>query len=416
MKKVLISFVGKNKYTGTRYRMGESVYETDFFPEAAKQFCNPDFFCLIMTEKSYEHHGEKPENLNAKVINIPDGKNEEEIWKIFNIISEEVSRVAGEHETVELSIDITHGFRSLPLIALAIAVYLRSIKNINISNILYGAFDAKDENTNESPVFELSTFAELIEWAFAVSQLVKNGNASSITNLMKKIHDKSYRSNYFHKSKHLKTAAQRLEDLTEALAINHIGEAVEKAKGITDVFSKSLEDVYTLPEAAPIKEIISLIPERFKLLEEANGELFNENGFKAHCEAIKYYLENSQYVQAITVAREAFISKFCILFDYSNILDYKNDRKIIEEHLGSLSSKMKEIGQNPSNYKIGKLWNDISGLRNEIDHAFMRENPTPSKTAINKVTEICKQVIEFLGMSSDELKNKYPDLLTYNNK
>jgi len=56
------------------------------------------------------------------MVDIPDGKDEDELWKIFSIIVDEVQ--PGD----EILFDITHGFRSLPFIAFLTVAYLKEVK------------------------------------------------------------------------------------------------------------------------------------------------------------------------------------------------------------------------------------------------------------------------------------------------
>lgn len=64
-------------------------------------------------------------------VDIPSGKSKAELRQIF---------------------DVTHGFRSLPMLPLLASAFLRVAKNIKMQDIMYGAFDARDEN-NQVPLF-----------------------------------------------------------------------------------------------------------------------------------------------------------------------------------------------------------------------------------------------------------------------
>ncbi|HIC96177.1 TPA: TIGR02221 family CRISPR-associated protein [Candidatus Bipolaricaulota bacterium] len=108
-------------------------------------------------------------NISARVkeVRIPSGKNEQEIWDIFSTIVNEIE------EKDELYLDITHAFRSLPLLATVIINYLKVMKNIQVRAISYGAMEAVgdiwtvkqiDIEQRDIPVFNLLPFDQLLDF------------------------------------------------------------------------------------------------------------------------------------------------------------------------------------------------------------------------------------------------------------
>jgi CRISPR-associated Csx2 family protein len=70
-----------------------------------------------------------------KQVRIQDGKSEAEIWDIFN----QVYSILECEDRVTM--DITHAFRSIPMLAIVLLNYARALKQISISGIHYGAFE-----------------------------------------------------------------------------------------------------------------------------------------------------------------------------------------------------------------------------------------------------------------------------------
>jgi CRISPR-associated Csx2 family protein len=68
-------------------------------------------------------------------VDIPDGKSEEELWEIFEAISKAVQ------EGDEIVFDITHGFRSLPMIAMLTIAYLKQVKGVKVQHVVYGVYE-----------------------------------------------------------------------------------------------------------------------------------------------------------------------------------------------------------------------------------------------------------------------------------
>ena len=63
----------------------------------------------------------------------------------------------------QIILDVTHGFRSLPMLIFVVAAYLRQMKYVVLERVVYGAYEAKDENYN-APVFDLTLMVELMDW------------------------------------------------------------------------------------------------------------------------------------------------------------------------------------------------------------------------------------------------------------
>jgi len=216
MAHVYISFLGTNDYLPCRYVLnGQSSGSVRFVQEALMNFCcrtwQPDDRILIFTTPFASSRnwidnghmdrktGNVPErkgikrcladmNLPAPVkqISIPDGKTENEIWDIFNIVFEHLQTED------ELTIDITHAFRSIPLLALVVVNYARAMKHITLRGIYYGALEvlggieqAKKLPPDKRlvPVFDLTAFDSLMEWSYAVDRFIESGDARSVGRL-----------------------------------------------------------------------------------------------------------------------------------------------------------------------------------------------------------------------------------------
>lgn len=92
-------------------------------------------------------------------IDIPDGNDEAELNTIFETMFQAIRN--GE----EVYFDVTHGFRVLPMLALAVINYARPIKNIGIGAITYGAFNMKHPETTS--LLDLTYCSRIMEWTGA---------------------------------------------------------------------------------------------------------------------------------------------------------------------------------------------------------------------------------------------------------
>jgi CRISPR-associated DxTHG motif protein len=65
-------------------------------------------------------------------VDIPEGRSEQELWEIFDRVASAVD----EGDTILL--DITHAFRSIPMIVFAVAAYLRRTKGGRLPTLSMG--------------------------------------------------------------------------------------------------------------------------------------------------------------------------------------------------------------------------------------------------------------------------------------
>ena len=155
MKIKLLSFLGTSNYTMVNYVIDDLVYSSPFIQEALidhiirgnneKSEIELILFCTKQAEnKNYQELKDRldhyKEYFDLRIQRIPFGKNEDEIWEIFDLMVENIE------DRDEIYLDITHGFRSLPMMATAIVDYAEQIYDIKLIDIFYGAYEAKDDD------------------------------------------------------------------------------------------------------------------------------------------------------------------------------------------------------------------------------------------------------------------------------
>lgn len=105
---------------------------------------------------------------------IKEGKSAEEIWDTFKTVFRHVE------DGDLISFDITHSFRSIPVMGLACLQYARTLRNVTLEGVYYGAFEARDAEANTPPIFDLTPFLQLMEWSQAVNEFVKFGQCGAL--------------------------------------------------------------------------------------------------------------------------------------------------------------------------------------------------------------------------------------------
>lgn len=386
---IALSFLGTGNYQEVIYfdSISNIKFQTKYFTEALFNIYKPEKIYLVMTSDAQsKHSSELRTKINFEPVLIPTGKSTDEIWEMFSLITDSIP------ENSELIIDITHGFRSQPMIALAIAIFLRVVKNVSIKKIVYGAFEAKNEN-NEAPIFDLTSFINLIDWSYAIDMFIKYGHGNLLSKLLDNIHQQIRIEQ--HQFTNLKNFGSLLEKLTESLTFIRPQEVSKYGKELPLKINRVKNDIKEFHEAKPLQYLFEKIPSSFTSLVLEDENLFSEAGFKMQSEMIKYYLGTQQYVQAITLCREFIVSLVCRKLGLK--FNKREDRIAAEERLNEWTSfYSKGVKLEEFISILADLWGKIRDARNDINHAGMRESVAPASNLKKNIINYCIQTIKLL--------------------
>lgn len=436
MAKVYISFLGTNNYLACNYlnNEGQRVTNVKYVQEATiKMNClEYDKYIFLLTDQArknnwtdkteivtndsnvseIDHEGLKSRLLKflnrEKIIeqHIPEGFTEEQIWEIFVII---YKHIAPKDEIV---IDVTHAFRSLPMLAIVLINYLKSLKSVTISGLYYGAFEALGtyavakeiplENRDVN-ILNLIAFSQLQDWSVAAHSLVKYGNSDKIVELTQT------QINPILKATSGKdTAASNLRKFANNLS--PIFDSIRASRGKNISYNKSygiLNELLPLIKKdfiAPLSPIIDLIEERIANMESNDSVL---NSFRA----VNWCIEFGWIQQGYTILVESIIT--AVLRDvHLDDLDILN-RTLASQAFIILYNKYtedrwaRESKENPEKTKkihssvlLNKLlseYNILSDFRNDINHCGYRENSRDHIKLTNSLKEIyCKILAKIL--------------------
>lgn len=351
-RKVFLSFLGTGNYKECCYEskeMGQSK-TVKFVQEAivdlyCKDFTSKDKAYIFLTKDAEKTHWKTLKSIletkNIEFIGVkdtPEGYSEDEIWSIF----ESVFNVLKEDD--EITLDVTHGFRSLPMLQIVLLNYAKSLKNIEVKNILYGAFEAlgpsyniekRIPNANEriAPLLDLTSFSAIQDWTFAAESFIQTGQTKTITSLSKenikpiliesKGQDETARS--------IRWVMNSIKEIELTISTNR-GKMISEEKKLIQVQEK-LEELIKNDSSvfAPLKPILKQINNKFLPFDE-----------KPHWEAsVEWCIEHGLIQQGITQLQEGIISHVCSL----NNLNSSNlkHREIVGQAFNILDKEVNEL-------------------------------------------------------------------------
>jgi CRISPR-associated protein, TM1812 family len=263
-------------------------------------------------------------NLKAKVVdlNIPDGKNEDEMWEIFNIVFDFLKN------NDELYFDLTHSFRYLPMLILVLGNYSNFLKQTVIKHISYGNYEART-SSNLAPIVNLLPLAALQDWTFAAGQFLESGNIDKLKLLseqkfkpiLKETQGKD--DNARNLREYISNLSSVVDDFNTCRGINILkSESLKKFAEIQKNITKTI-----IP---PLNPILKKIEESLSVFDKKCNV---ENGFYA----AKWCLNNNLYQQATTILNENIVSFICEKEKLN--WETRNNREIVSRALNIISQK-----------------------------------------------------------------------------
>lgn len=110
---------------------------------------------------------EKVLGIPARLRIIPYCRTEAEQVELLRILADEVRPDDRVH------LDVSHGFRHLPMLVLLAALYLEVVRGIRVAGIWYGAYNP---DTGKAPVHDLSGLLGIARWLQALQTYDKDGD------------------------------------------------------------------------------------------------------------------------------------------------------------------------------------------------------------------------------------------------
>lgn len=399
----LLTFLGTGHYETVTYTwQGKAAQPTNLFPIAASELFAPERVVVFVTKAAEQYRppkGEKCPTCNQvlsepkekqsyveqlkgqlgnslTVTRIPDGRSEAELWELF----ERVANAVEEGDTVLL--DVTHAFRSIPMVVLAVAAYLRRAKNVTIERIVYGAYEARDpfrdppRPEDRAPVFDLTPLLELLDWIGGAEALLKRGNAALIAERMIATHQTLRRTGAGMPEK-LKTLGQKLRTLSQTLHLSRPREVMRVAHELLPLLEAARGEFEQW--AKPFALLVDQVRRELEPLAFAEPDTLSQENLERQLRLVEYCLAKGLIVQAVTLAREWVVS-YVLLCRESGDWLRRSDRKEAEDALGAAVARLQGgtaepppewFAQLSQSSVLPQLWKELGQLRNDLAHCAM---------------------------------------------
>lgn len=253
------------------------------------------------------------------LVIIPYGRDMAEQIQIMELIAHHVP------ENAKVALDVTHGFRHLPMLGLVSAQYLQWLKGADIRGIYYGMYDP-DQRLGE--VYDLKGLLQLNGWVFALSQFDKDGDYGVFSDALR-------------------------QDGFSPVAIK----ALEKAA----FFERTFNVANARQQLSTFKrELGNALPGAGRLFTQAlkdRVEWSNSNNLQAHQRKLaRFYLDNGDFVRAAVFGVEAFLSSLM-----------RSDEQKYDYYVRNMAEKAFRDGRRGDSGHHGS-YEQLKAIRNALAH------------------------------------------------
>lgn len=380
--KVLLAGLGTSKYQEVPYLFGDHQIKSRFFSSALAQHFKPDLTLIMLTAEAKDHDNWKNEetgleaelkklNITYQPIDILTGKDEDELWAIFDAIARAIP--VGS----QVYLDVTHAFRTLGIIFLGCLVYLRTTKQVCVEGIYYGAFEAgKDQEPR--PVFDLTTFLSLMDWSYAVQAFDKTGDVSLLGSLLRERQAQLYTttSEKSDLPRKLTAVGNKLQNQAKALDLVRPDEIMQISDLLVLEIEKAANDI---PKwAKPFTVVLDRISTQAQTFALAKPREANINEhIKRQLALCRWYCTHGRFLAASVLQRELLLTWFMRQQEkYSAEQIFDLDTRLeVEKTLNRLERELRELkGITLAEVNVFDVWHRITDARNDISHVGMRKD------------------------------------------
>lgn len=426
MSKSFISILGTNNYLECRHsfngltsKQPVKYAQEDLIKFFCKDFDEQSEIRIFLTkdakEKNWLNDGHKDKDnkplpnkgleerlselsIKAKIktIDIHEGFNENEIWDNFQKIYDTIS------ENEEVIVDITHSFRSLPMLLITLLNYAKQLKKIKVLGIYYAAFESLGTiqevnkiNPEERivPILDLTSFSELQDWTNATFDFVNNANVKQIQKLINKSDKESTINDP--KTRFFPSAVvKKLDNLISDIALCR-GKDLSQFNfiGLKDKL-KELKNNQDIPAA--FIYLVDVIEEKISKFENDSGKLL--------ITITDWCIKHNLFQQAITLLQEFTIT--FVLNELKLDISNKTNRELVAQ---AFKIKSKDISINDWSYPANenqdtiknifnlylfknedlfKTFEKLSDIRNDVNHAGFLKDARSVKRIKNRLSKI----------------------------
>jgi CRISPR-associated protein Csx16 len=392
----LVTFLGTGNYSETVYRQAKrEATRTAYVGRALAELFEPRDVAVLATEEAEQRHGDSlKEALRAgnhpapRFVRIPAGRAPAELWQQFEAIKAEFRGSDGP-----VMLDITHGFRSQPFFAAAVATFVYAVDETPPNlRVCYAAYEAKNPNTGVAPIWELSEFVALLSWSQALAMFFKTGRADEAAKETQRLGEElakawakggrqGERPNLDALGKGLREFGADLETLRTGDLLLGRGTTQSSAARLLRVTQETKELAAT--HAPPLADILDRVAAMAEPITGAGYDLSGPEGRNSIAALAELYLRLGRYLEATAIVREGWVDLYA-------------PKAALVPAASNFDGRERERAEKRAN-EHDPTFREVTDRRNDLLHAQYR--PSAQKAA--DIAKTVESLVEKLRIASE---------------
>lgn len=410
-----LSFLGTGTYSPSRYYFDPArpSAPTPFLQEAILRSFLLDFWqpedriYTFTTQGAFDKNYRALEDVlkqlqgegkigHYEAVSIADGNTVEEIWSVFKTIYDTLKDLP---DGSKVYLDITYGFRPLPMLGMVLLNYVQTLHNIAVEQIFYGNFEVgklqKDEaGLPQSPIIDLRPFLELQEWTTASRAFFKGGNTALLKDLIARTDT---------------AIADRLNDFAQAI-LTCRGQLLNRDLDI-DALKQDILTLKSQAIGAQLRPLLEKVEQQLMPFHSQN----TLNGIRA----VEWCIANGLIQQGYTFLQETLKSyllehtfagsprKEAILIDHkwrevasyalNGSAQWEIEQKMMDSGIAAnYRYKVYQLHKTVLDTGLDAYYRDLTGrgkgLRNDINHCGFRKNYASPEALAFELSYLLSQI------------------------
>lgn len=447
MSKVFITALGVGTYAECAYQLGD-LTEKDRFEEKAllrllkskgisydrvvvfmsKESCNDNWDAYVRGGKtSSEIEGLRPfleaqfPDAQLVPVIIPTARSESEVKEIFRLMYQSIE------EDDAITFDVTHGFRTMPLLFSPLLDFARETKHITVDAMYYGAYESRNEE-GVAPIFDVTNYFNIPELVTATHCFNSFGNGKQLQRITRDLNRKAQKENVLDDTYQLAyNTADSMENFASTIRTNRGSNHKDFKKSIM----VAQERVKLNRERLKRKTTEDFSPMNMLLLNALDAtKAFDEKTmFHTGLESVKWCIDKGLVQQGYTDLMESIITYTCKNFGYGERIDDYIREKVVAVALNSFkgvpldsekaarsaaieeskkyAKKLSNVDRENFNDIVSGVSLELVGLvqkveeyRSDINEFGMRSKPIDSDEFERALVDLYEEACQIMGYSA----------------
>jgi len=391
----LVTFLGTGNYSEAVYCLGElRATGTAYVGRALAELLKPREVAVLATEEAEQRHGDglkkalRAGNHPApRFVRIPVGRAPAEFWQQFEVLKTELRGSQGS-----VMLDITHGFRSQPFFAAAVATFVHAVDETPPNlRVCYAAYEAKDADTGVAPIWELSEFIALLDWSRALAMFLKTGRAEDAADATQRLGGALAKAwaegGKQGKRPNLDALGKGLREFGADLETLRTGDLLlgrDTTKSSAARLLKATREIKELAKAhaPPLGDILDRVAAMAEPIAGAGHDLSGPEGRNSITALAELYLRLGRYLEATATVREGWVNLYA-------------PKAALVPAASNFDSRERERAERRANER-DRTFREVTDRRNDFLHAQYR--PSAQKAA--DIAKTVESLVEKLRIAS----------------